>query len=590
MTFHPLASSSPVSPGSTMAALTPNPDSWHSNRARGTHRIVVVGGGTAGCVIASRLSENSNVEVVLLEEGRWLPGAAELDISACASADGSSNEHSADSRSSSGIRSLSSAFDQERIRSWAVQAPRGSRSANDLITGRVVGGSGRINGGYFVVPPLPDLETWAALIREPDWSTDFRRALVLLESDVDFGDEADHGADGPIAVSRDTAPLHPASEAFADAASELGFAPHPDLNDGRAVGIGPVPFNALRGIRSDPSEACLGPVLYRRNLVVLTESRVRRIITANGQARGVHLEDPRRLRPDGSLERVRHGGYLEADQVIVCAGAIGSPQLLLASGIGPPEDLRGASQPVTTESNLVGRTLWNHPVVDLFYTPFQKQIEMPFPSISFMQLALHTTAAKHGVGAEYMATRIPYGQVSGLEPTDDRLSIRMTLMDQPEERSVNGEGRALRILDHEGRIALTDRRGDGESQRKALRHLVRTGLDIIHSKAFDCGIRLVERSHGPSVSTATSNEALDDWVEPRVSSAFHMMGTCPMGVDAENSVVDSRFRVHGIDRLHIADASVIPLPISRGPAATVMVLAEMAAYRIGRSLGTGQPG
>lgn len=586
-------------------------------------RVVIVGAGSAGCVLAARLSENRDREVVLIEEGDWLdttlPGDDQLlggSAPAAGSADlprpagGPSVGPSAGPSVGSvgGVRnlgSLSSAFDPAISRSWDVMDA--ADNTINLRSGRVVGGSSAVNGGYFIRATGSDLTEWAN-VAGPGYSPDgLAPHFAKVENDLDFGDQPGHGSSGPVPVERDSDPLDRVSEAFRDATLAWGASYEADknalddagdrtppltagasaLSDGwgtatatggrgtvrmtGAAGIGPVPFNSSSGVRADMARCYLAPVIdVRPNLKVMTNTRATRVLLQGSVAVGVEVV--------GSGERPVAIG---ADLVILAASAIGSPGLLLASGIGPADDLRGSGVDPQVDLPGVGANLFNHPTVELGFQPAATARGGAEPSgagSSFMQLALHTSAAAGGPGDfELMATRRPYGVVTGQRPGDTALSIRTTLLRPSGRGSVRlapTGGSASRT----NGLVISHRPTANHDDREALRSAVRLGDELLRSPAFR---KLIDSRSGPTAAQLVSDAELDGWIRVNTGLSFHQMGTCAMGAVDDIAVVDSGFRVRGVDRLAVVDASVIPVGLSRGPAATVVALAEAAAAVLG---------
>lgn len=493
------------------------------------HRVAVIGAGTAGCVVAGRLAEHDDLEVVLIEEGhpanRW--------------------------RSARELWSLDGTLDPTTSQQWHVrQSDTEDRrsGAQTLLTGRGPGGSGRINGGYFIRPTTRDLDRWSRQIDDEGWGERLVAAMIRSETDLMHPDDPAHGHDGPVMVERDTAPLHPLSEAFHRSASAFGLADHPDMNDAGTTGVGPVPFNASAGRLVDPAAAYLVPALDRGNLTLVTGRHVRRLVSRD--RRIVAVES---TRDDGD----RVVDVLEVDDVILCAGTFGSARILLASGIGDPDQLHGVGTAVVADSPGVGHVFWNHPCVDLFFEPDPTVLSAAAPTDPFMQLVAHTTSDGVGaVNAEFMATRRPYGQVTGEDPSDRSLSMRVTLIDAATTGWIRPVASTMATDRLEVHIGYDSTARDRTEMRKA----VEVALEMMSHRGFS------ELFHGGVRSPI-----------PAPATSFHMIGSCPMGIDPVTSVVDPSFRVHGVEGLRIVDGSVIPLQISRGPSACIVGLGELAA-------------
>lgn len=503
--------------------------------------------------MAARLSEDPEIDVVLIEQGSF-PGSFP--------APGPPGRPAMDPRP---IWSLAEAFDPRTSGRWYARTGVGRDL--ELVTGRTVGGSGRINGGYFIRPTRDDLVAWQGLIGRDDWVDRMLAGMIRCETDLDLGGSPIHGDRGPIRVSRDVDDLHPVSEAFLDAASDLGIERHDDHNDGAPVGIGPVPLNSSDGYLVDPAVAYLLPAAHRPNLSVLTNRRVSRVVTEGLRAVGVETTAGTRTESIG------------ADEVILSAGTIGSVALLFASGVGDAARLRANGIEPLVHAARLGRHYWNHPFVDLHFTPGSEPGPQRSERRSFMQLVAHTSTSTAGsVNAEFMATRRPYGVVSGTDPSDRTLSMRVTLLDA-------GAGGSIRPTP--GGVEVGDDHLGSIRDRKALGDAIRFASEMLATAAFRA---VGPRRTVPVPGIRSSDAELADFVSARLGVSYHMIGSCPMGPDPETSVVDPRFRVHGIEDLWVVDGSVVPLQISRGPAAAVIGLAEVAADEFIEQMSTRGPG
>ncbi|MGB6059285.1 MAG: GMC oxidoreductase, partial [Microthrixaceae bacterium] len=411
--------------------------------------------------------------------------------------------------------------------------------------------------------------------------------FAKVERDLDFGDEPGHGSSGPVPVERDFDPLHPVSEAFRDATLAWGASYEADKNalNGAgdrttgAAGVGPVPFNSSSGVRADMATCYLAPVIdVRPNLKVMTNTRTTRVLLHGSIAVGVEVV--------GQGQRPASVG---ADLVILAAGAIGSPGLLLASGIGPADDLRRSGVDPRVDLPGVGASLFNHPTLELGFQPTAAarggagaldgaHVGPSGAGSSFMQLALHTSVAAGGPGDfELMATRRPYGVVTGQRSGDTTLSVRTTLVRPSGRGSVRLAPPGERASRTPG-LAISHRPTANRHDREALRAAARLGDELLRSPEFR---ELIEARSGPTAGQLGSDTELDRWIHANAGFAFHQMGSCPMGTVDDIAVVDPGFRVRGVDRLAVVDASVIPVGLSRGPAATVVALAEVAATVLG---------
>ncbi|MGC9537405.1 mycofactocin dehydrogenase MftG [Streptomyces sp. UG1] len=515
--------------------------------------VAIVGAGASGAVLAARLTEDADRHVLLLDMGH-MPhgeegfGPALLDARLVP---GAQPDHPATTAHS--VRLTPE-------RPWQV------------MRGRVLGGSTTVNGGYFVRARRADFHRWAAA-GNPAWNYDaVLPFLRMLETDLDFGPSELHGDQGPMRIRR-TRLEHPAAAAFRDAAQQLGFPADPDKNDQAPPGFGPVPSNAIDGVRRNAGLSYLPPeVLARPNLITLSGWQARRVVVEGGRAVGVVAE---------------HGGrraVVEADSVVLSAGALATPHLLLLSGIGPRADLERVGIPVVCDAPAVGANFSDHPQVVLDWTPRGGLGE---PTDSWLGGCLHlssTGSKPDGAAApgdlEILQSLVPMaGLVSGAvsvpgaplsflvsaltpRPTG-RLRIRSADPDTPPDIDYNYLGTADDLC--------------------RLRAVVRVTAALLDTPPF------AEISSGlrePGKQVLDDDSALNQWIRENLGTTQHTCGTAPMGPadDSRHSAVDQFGRVHGVRGLRVADTSILPDAPQRGPAATAVLIGEFIADAIRRDL------
>ncbi len=497
--------------------------------------VVVVGAGTSGCVVAARLADAGR-RVLLLEAGadhvRPADFPPELRDASTMAASAPGHPANWDLRG-------------ELLPGRTVPVPRG----------RVVGGSSALNAGSFLRATRADLDGWAAAGNDL-WSYDrvlpaFRRS----EADRDFGDRPHHGATGPVPVERPRTD-HPLAAAFAEASAELGFPAEPDKNADGPPGYGPVPLNVAGGVRVNTAMAYLSPRRGFPGLTVRGGVRVHRVLMEGGRAVGV--------RTDGGEER--------AGEVVLSAGAVGSPHLLLLSGIGPAADLRAAGIDVVVDVPGVGADFTDHPHVYVGYRPTDPT-PMP-PGRPPMDGVLHVTSMDASLPGdlELLPWLSPFHRITGAPagPHPEELAVGVGL------QAEDSRGRlALRGPDPTRPPLLEYRYLSEESDRRRLCEGVRLAAELLRAHAL---APLVAERTGLPDDVLAGDAALDRWVRAHVATAIHLCGTARMGPDTDaGAVVDQLLRVRGVTGLRVVDTSVLPTAPSRGPAATAVMLGERAA-------------
>jgi choline dehydrogenase-like flavoprotein len=530
--------------------------------------VVVVGAGSAGCALAARLVDAGR-RVLVLEAGA---------------------DHRAPEDFPAVLRDAATlgAATPGHPANWTYTGLLAEDVRYPVVRGRGVGGSSAINGTYFVRGTRADFDGWAA-DGNPLWSYDqvlpaFRRS----EADAEFGDRPEHGAGGPIPVTRPV-PDHPVVDAFAAACTELGFPAEPDKNADRPPGHGPIPVNVRDGVRVNTAMAYLSPRRGLPGLAVRGDSRVTRVVVEGGRAVGVQTS----------------AGVVRAAEVVLAAGAVGSPHLLLLSGIGPAAQLRAAGVPVLVDLPGVGARFSDHP--DLYVT-WQPRRRLPTPrGMPPLATVLNTPAEwspAHG-DLEVMPWLKPFsavlldrsqgsrfgGPAEALRrPAATLRALRGAslhrLLDQARRRDDLYLAVALQQEDSRGTLTLTSadplvqptldyRYLSVESDRRRMREVVRLAAELLRTPAF--APLVAERTGLPDDVLADDRE-LDRWTRRHLATAIHLAGTARMGPDGDpGAVVDQHLRVRGVEGLRVVDTSVMPRVTSRGPAATAVMIGERAA-------------
>ena len=506
--------------------------------------VVVVGAGSSGATLAARLTERADRRVLLLDSGPDRPPHTAGHAAGVDRVPGRDPDRLPGDSDS-------------RVTATPVETGA-SGVRTQFLRGRMVGGSSALNGAYFVRPTRADLDGWAAAGHDR-WSfQQLLPALRRLESDLDLGGTELHGAAGPIPVQRHKAPLHPLTAAFFGACEAAGHPEHVDLNDGGDRGWGPVPRNVDHGGRVDTAMAYLDPVRDRPNLTIRGGWAVSDLLVDRGRVVGVQ-----RRGPSGADEVVR------ADQVVLCAGALGSPVLVERAFAAMDERVtsrvrRSRELSAATTLTDVDPFVSLHPAVDLYFEPVDS---IDLDAAPLVQGALHHLLDS-GATAEVLAICRPYGRATGVAPQDRSLSLRVSLMTARTlaRRHAGSAGGWLEL------------RGPDRwhpQDRADLREAVRSVATFATSAPLAA---VITSWHGPSPSELSSDASLDRWISQRVVVSMHAAGSATMGPAGDpGAVVDQLGRVHGVDGVRIADTSILPALPSRGPACMAIAIAEHLA-------------
>ncbi len=502
--------------------------------------VVIIGAGSAGCVLAARLTEDPQRSVLLLEVG----------------SDYTDLERYPDDLKY-GYDQTASAVDAPH--NWSfVGTPTPQQGASMPVPrGRVVGGSSAINGQVFLRGVPEDYDNWAAMGND-EWA--FRKVLPYFrkaETDTDIRDDL-HGSDGPIPVRRHKPETWlPAQRAFYEACLAADFPADTDMNHPDSMGVGPIPMNNPDGIRMSTALTYLNPVRHRLNLTVKAQVLVRRLLFTGKQVTGVEVDS-------GGARFI-----VEAAEVILTAGAIASPQLLMLSGVGPAEHLRSLGIPVLHALPGVGQNLRDHPNVRV---PVQVKDDFPLdPKAPRTQLALRYTAMGSSDRNDMQILQSSFSSPIGGDPLQAE-GIRFTCI---LELAVGAGELRLVSTDPTVQPHLNYRYLEDPWDRQRLREAVRLCARLLTHEAYQ---GIVAQRLAPPDQALASDEALDDWLLHHVTTTQHISGTCKMGpVSDPLAVVDQHCRVHGLAGLRVADASVMPDVIRANTNATTIMIAERVA-------------
>ncbi|CAI8046703.1 Oxygen-dependent choline dehydrogenase [Geodia barretti] len=473
------------------------------------------------------MSENPDKSVLLLEAG---PDFAEFEQWPGELRDGSRQEGSA-----AGARF-----------NWSYQAT-GTQEQDapmQIARGKVMGGSGAVNGQVFLRGLPEDYDTWAQQGND-QWS--FANVLPFfrkLESDADIRDDF-HGSDGPIPVVR--APRetwHPFQQAFLTACAALGFPADSDMNHPSSTGFGAAPMNNPAGVRMSCALAYLSAARHRLNLTIRPSVLARRILFEGNTATGVEVES---------------GGQIF--------------NLLMLSGVGPAGHLAEVGIPVVQDLPGVGQNLRDHPLVYVD-AALNAEFSSDFSGSRIQTLLRYTTAGSplRNDMHVYVNNDVSGPSPLGSDPGSDRAVLRMTCI--LEQADSAGE-MSLSSANPHDKPVIDYRYLRSDFDRSRLREAVRLCQQVLEQPAF---ARIAGPLASPSAEIMASDADLDDWLRRNVFTTFHTSGACRMGPDGDPmAVVDQFCRVRGFQNLRVVDLSICPNVVRANTNATAIMIGERAA-------------
>jgi len=525
--------------------------------------FIIVGAGSAGCVLANRLTASGRHTVLLLEAGGsdrrfWLRVP---------------------------IGYGTSFYNPAVNWMYRTEADPGLAGREGYWPrGKVLGGSSSINAMVFVRGQPADFDEWAAM-GNTGWGWDDVLPWFKRLEDSDHGPTEWRGTGGPLHVSDVSKAVHPLCRTFLRAGAEAGLAVNGDLNGASAEGVGTYQITTRDGWRESASTAYLRPAMQRAALTLRTEAQATQILFSGTMATGV------RYRMGGQLHEAR-----ARREVILSAGAINSPQLLLLSGIGGAAQLQAHGLPVVADRPAVGQNLQDHLCIDHLYRS----------RVPTLNTELGPWPAKLWAGLRYLAARrgplaLSVNQGGGFvrsRPGLERPNLQLYFSPLSYLRGRAGKRELMRPDPYPGFLLgaqpckptsrgqlelqsidagmaprITPRSLDTEHDRQ---EMLEATLFLRRLAATPALSAVIESELMPGSGVRSPEQLVED-IRQRASTVFHPVGTCRMGPDPLDAVVDSQLRVHGVQRLRVIDASAFPTLPSGNTNAPTLMLAEKGA-------------
>jgi choline dehydrogenase len=512
---------------------------------------IITGAGSSGCVVANRLSENPSNRVLLIEAG------------------------GPDSNPFIHIPAGLAQLSNNKQINWAYETePQAQLNQRRMFwpRGKVLGGSSSINAMIYIRCQREDYDNWASM-GNTGWDYESLLPYFMKSQDQQRGASDLHATGGPLSV-QDLKYTNPLVQNFLQAAGQAGFESNDDFNGPRQAGIGIYQVTQRNGQRCSSAAAFLKPALKRKNLKVLTHTLAQKVLVEGDRATGVVVSRKGRT-------QIYHGG-----NIILCGGAINSPQLLMLSGIGPADHLQANEIEVGHDLPGVGQNLQDHLDICTLVSSSSKQT---YDKTSQVVAGLKYLFGKNGPASSNLAEA--GGFVCSDLATDGRPDLQLhfvpAMLDNHGRNILPGRGLTIHACplrpNSRGEVRLKSADpGDAPAMQpnylkdprdlELMLECVRLSREIFMQQAFD-SIR--DGFIFPEKDDPSRDEQID-FIRQKAETVYHPVGTCKMGNDPM-AVVDTDLKVHGMQNLHVVDASIMPDLVSGNTNAPAIMIAEKGA-------------